>query len=126
MGLAGLNAILFVSYGSLLRVFERQHHLEQQQQQHHNAGGGFTGEKEPFMPSLTQIYIAGCGAGIACFFFSTPTELVKIQAQVSRIPKSSWEVSKEIFARSGLRGKSKLLFLIQRRTTEVVSPNFIS
>ncbi|KAI7880548.1 mitochondrial carrier [Lichtheimia hyalospora FSU 10163] len=56
------------------------------------------------MPSLAQIYIAGCGAGIACFFFSTPTELVKIQAQVSRIPKSSWEVSKEIFARSGLRG----------------------
>ncbi|CDH49381.1 mitochondrial carrier protein [Lichtheimia corymbifera JMRC:FSU:9682] len=105
VGLAGLNAILFVSYGSLLRVFERQHHQqEHQQQQHHHAGGGLTGEKEPFMPSLAQIYIAGCGAGIACFFFSTPTELVKIQAQVSRIPKSSWEVSKEIFARSGLRG----------------------
>ncbi|KAI9029038.1 mitochondrial carrier domain-containing protein [Phycomyces nitens] len=86
VGLAGLNAILFVSYGTLLRYFERQHGLEPQE------------------ASLSEIYWAGCGAGIASFFFSTPTDLVKIQAQVSRIPKSSWDVAKTIYANNGVFG----------------------
>ncbi|OAD80713.1 hypothetical protein PHYBLDRAFT_18090, partial [Phycomyces blakesleeanus NRRL 1555(-)] len=86
VGLAGLNAILFVSYGTILRYFERQHGLDT-----HEA-------------SLSEIYIAGCGAGIASFFFSTPTDLVKIQAQMSRIPKSTWDVAKTIYSNNGVLG----------------------
>ncbi|KAI8374428.1 mitochondrial carrier domain-containing protein [Radiomyces spectabilis] len=85
-GLAGLNAILFVSYGSLLRW------MEQQRQ---------TGSSQS---TLTEVYLAGCGAGVACFLFSTPTDLIKIQAQVSRETKTSLQVAKEIYARNGLRG----------------------
>ncbi|KAI8142461.1 mitochondrial carrier domain-containing protein [Fennellomyces sp. T-0311] len=99
MGLAGLNAVLFFSYGNIIRAFERQDMLSK------NADvlredGGLGG----FAPSLTQVYIAGCGAGIASFLFSAPTELIKIKAQVSRVPKGSWQVTKEILARDGLRG----------------------
>lgn len=93
MGLAGLNAVLFVTYGSILRQFERRYNDTRDV------------DEVPFVPTLSQIYIAGCGAGIACFFVSTPTELVKIQAQVSRIPKSSWQVAKEIYNRNGLKGR---------------------
>ncbi|KAG0178590.1 hypothetical protein DFQ28_002454 [Apophysomyces sp. BC1034] len=85
VGLAGLNAILFVSYGSILRYFEQQQPIGS-------------------VPSLSQVYVAGCGAGIAGFFFSTPTELVKIQAQMSRIPKGTYQIATEIFERNGLRG----------------------
>ncbi|ORZ02521.1 mitochondrial carrier domain-containing protein [Syncephalastrum racemosum] len=87
-GLAGLNAILFVSYGSLLRMFD-EHRLDQ---------------ALPFVPTLGQVYMAGCGAGIAGFLFTTPTELIKIQAQISRVPKSTWQVTREIWARNGARG----------------------
>lgn len=83
MGLAGLNAILFVSYGGILRYL--QPNIETS-------------------PSLTQVYIAGCGAGMACFLFSTPSDLIKIKAQMSKINKSSWEISKEVFYRNGIKG----------------------
>lgn len=92
VGLAGLNALLFVSYGSIIRYFESQY----------TASPG----NEPFEPSLLQVYLAGAGAGVACFFFSTPTDLIKIQAQMTKIPKTTVEVTKEIYARNGLRGKS--------------------
>lgn len=103
MGLAGLNAILFVSYGGLLRAFERQH----------QPSSAFDNNAD-FEPTLGQVYLAGCGAGIASFFFSTPTDLVKIQAQVSVTPKSSWQVTREIFSRNGIRGTvwCKLCYLL--------------
>lgn len=88
VGLAGLNALLFVSYGSIIRYFEKQHK-----------------EPNPFEPTLAQVYLAGAGAGIACFFFSTPTDLIKIKAQMTKVPKTTLEVTKEIYASSGLRGK---------------------
>ncbi|KAI9485303.1 MAG: mitochondrial carrier domain-containing protein [Benjaminiella poitrasii] len=88
VGLAGLNALLFVSYGSILRFFQQQ----QQQLQ------------EPFQPSLFQVYLAGAGAGVACFFFSTPIDLIKIQAQMAKVPKTTIEVTKEIFAANGFKG----------------------
>ncbi|KAI7850103.1 mitochondrial carrier domain-containing protein [Circinella umbellata] len=97
MGLAGLNAVLFVSYGSILREFEKQHNLDLLQE--NNNGGGGT-----YVPTLSQVYIAGFGAGVAGFLFSAPTELVKIKEQVSRVPKGSWEVIKELLARDGVRG----------------------
>lgn len=85
VGLAGLNAILFVSYGSIIRYFEQQ----------------YPNDKEP---SLTQVYIAGTGAGFACFLLSTPTDLVKIKAQISKLPKTSWQITKEVYHTSGIRG----------------------
>lgn len=84
VGLAGLNALLFVSYGSILRYFQSQ--------------------QPDTEPSLSQVYWAGAGAGVACFFFSTPTDLIKIQAQVTKIPKTTLQVTKEIYAASGFRG----------------------
>ncbi|KAI7871619.1 mitochondrial carrier domain-containing protein [Spinellus fusiger] len=87
LGLAGLNAILFASYGGIMRYFESSH-----------------SQPGPFEPSLSQIYVAGCGAGIASFFFSAPTDLVKLQAQVSKVPKSSWNVAKSIYTNNGFRG----------------------
>ncbi|KAI8336900.1 mitochondrial carrier domain-containing protein [Blakeslea trispora] len=84
VGLAGLNALLFVSYGSILRYLNPP--------------------SDEIQPTLWQVYLAGAGAGFACFFFSTPTELVKIQAQMTRIPKSTIQVSKEIYAAHGWKG----------------------
>ncbi|KAG1443875.1 hypothetical protein G6F56_010512 [Rhizopus delemar] len=81
VGLAGLNAILFVSYGSILRSFEDS--------------------KEP---SLSQVYLAGAGAGFTCFLFSTPTDLVKIKAQMAKVPKGSIQVAKEVYQMSGIKG----------------------
>jgi hypothetical protein len=92
VGLAGLNALLFVSYGSIIRYFESQYITYP------------SPHTEPFEPSLFQVYLAGAGAGIACFFFSTPTDLIKIQAQMTKIPKTTLEVTKEIYARNGLKG----------------------
>ncbi|CAO3646018.1 unnamed protein product [Cunninghamella echinulata] len=86
MGLAGLNAILFVSYGGILRYLQP------------------TIDNTTTLPSLAQVYIAGCGAGMACFLFSTPTELIKIKAQMSHTNKSSWQVTKEVFYRNGIKG----------------------
>ncbi|KAI7896788.1 mitochondrial carrier domain-containing protein [Mucor mucedo] len=83
IGLAGLNALLFVSYGSILR------YLEPNQEQ---------------QPTLLQVYLAGAGAGVACFFFSTPTDLIKIKAQMAKSSKSSFQVSKEIYLQNGLKG----------------------
>lgn len=94
VGLAGLNALLFVSYGSIIRYFEHQYTASPV-------------DSEPFEPTLWQVYLAGAGAGVACFFFSTPTDLIKIQAQIAKIPKTTVEVTKEIYARNGLRGKKK-------------------
>ncbi|KAG1050791.1 hypothetical protein G6F43_006960 [Rhizopus delemar] len=81
VGLAGLNALLFLAYGTLLRCFEY--------------------EKEP---SLLQVYLAGAGAGFTCFLFSTPTDLVKIKAQITRLPKSSLQITKEVYQASGIKG----------------------
>ncbi|CEG64966.1 hypothetical protein RMATCC62417_01853 [Rhizopus microsporus] len=85
VGLAGLNAILFVSYGSIIRYFEQQYPNDK-------------------VPSLMQVYIAGTGAGFACFLLSTPTDLVKIKAQISKLPKTSWQITKEVYYTSGIRG----------------------
>jgi solute carrier family 25 carnitine/acylcarnitine transporter 20/29 len=93
VGLAGLNAILFVSYGSILRYLNRS-----------DSHGSDPSNLALSPPSLSQVFIAGCGAGIACFLLSTPTDLVKIQAQMYRGHRSSIQVAKDIFRRGGLTG----------------------
>ena len=59
--------------------------------------------KSSFVPTLSQVYIAGFGAGIACFLASTPTELVKCKAQVSN--SSTWVIFKSILFTQGIRGE---------------------
>lgn len=93
IGLAGLNAILFVSYGNILRFLERNNRYSSDP---NNFG--------PPVPSLSQVFIAGCGAGVACFLLSAPTDLVKIQAQMSKGSRSSIQVAKDIFRRGGITG----------------------
>ncbi|KAI9345972.1 mitochondrial carrier domain-containing protein [Pilaira anomala] len=83
VGLAGLNALLFVSYGSILRYLEPNREQD---------------------PTLLQIYLAGTGAGIACFFFSTPTDLIKIKTQMTKIPKTTLEITKQVYLKNGLQG----------------------
>jgi solute carrier family 25 (mitochondrial carnitine/acylcarnitine transporter), member 20/29 len=84
IGLAFLNSILFASYGGIMRAFE------------------VYDCKSP-SASLSKVYIAGFGAGVACFLVSTPTELVKCRAQVSN--SSTWNVFKSILLTQGIRGE---------------------
>ncbi|RIA82122.1 solute carrier family 25 protein [Glomus cerebriforme] len=83
IGLALLNSILFASYGGIMRVFD-EYNLKSSS------------------PTLSQVYIAGFGAGIACFLASTPTELVKCRAQVYN--SSTWNIFKSILFTQGIRG----------------------
>ncbi|RUP46240.1 mitochondrial carrier domain-containing protein [Jimgerdemannia flammicorona] len=92
IGVAGLNAIIFASYGGILRSFEPRRPSPE--------------PSNPFVPSLFQVGAAGTGAGIACCLVSTPTEIVKIRAQVtatSAAGDGSWKVAKNIFLKRGLR-----------------------
>ncbi|CAB4409908.1 unnamed protein product [Rhizophagus irregularis] len=85
IGLAFLNSILFASYGGIMRAFDEY------------------GFKSSPNPTLSQVYIAGFGAGVACFLASTPTELVKCRAQV--YPNSStWSIFKSILFTHGIGG----------------------
>ncbi|KAH8556904.1 mitochondrial carrier domain-containing protein [Umbelopsis sp. PMI_123] len=93
VGLAGLNAILFVSYGNILRFLERNNRYSSDP--NHFGGPG---------PTLTQVFLAGCGAGFACFLLSAPTDLVKIQAQMHKGSRTSIQVAKDIFRRGGIPG----------------------
>jgi len=91
--LALLNLILFASYGGIMREFEK-----------HDG-------KSPFIATLSQVYIAGLGAGVACFLASTPTELVKCRAQTD-VNSSTWNIFKSILFTHGIRGKIFLLLFI--------------
>ncbi|CAG8801311.1 534_t:CDS:2, partial [Gigaspora margarita] len=91
IGLSFLNSILFTSYGSILRFFEKIDNSSQR------------------IPSLTQVYIAGFGSGIACFLVSTPTELVKCRAQAAKqkglmISSTTWNVFKDVILTRGIKG----------------------
>ncbi|CAG8480379.1 3327_t:CDS:2 [Scutellospora calospora] len=92
IGLAFLNSILFTSYGSILRLFEK---IDKSSQR---------------IPSLAQVYVAGFGSGIACFIVSTPTELVKCRAQavkqkdLTMTSSTTWNVFKDVIQTRGVRG----------------------
>jgi solute carrier family 25 carnitine/acylcarnitine transporter 20/29 len=61
-------------------------------------------EELPSNPSAWSIWTAGALGGLATFFVSAPTELVKCRAQVSQPPRSSAQVVRELWAAGGLRG----------------------
>ena len=87
LGYGALNALLFVTYNRSLAVLN-------------------TGKLDdwPEHPSAGSVWTAGALGGLAIFFVSAPTELVKCRAQVSSPPRSSLDVTKELWRRGKLRG----------------------
>lgn len=86
LGYGALNALLFVSYNRSLALLNT----------------GSTSDW-PQKPSAWSLWAAGALGGLATFFVSAPTELVKCRAQVSDPPRSSWDVTKELWKQGGLR-----------------------
>ncbi|KAK5137171.1 hypothetical protein LTR08_000676 [Meristemomyces frigidus] len=87
IGYGALNAILFVTYNRSLALL--------------NTGSIAT---QPAQPSAWSIWTAGALGGLATFFVSAPTELVKCRAQVISPPQSSLNVAKALWRSGGCRG----------------------
>ncbi|KAH9826665.1 ornithine transporter 2 [Teratosphaeria destructans] len=87
LGYGALNALLFMTYNRSLGLLT-------------------TGDPStwPEKPPYWSIWAAGALGGFATFVVSAPTELVKCRAQVSNPSRSSWDVTKVIWQRGGLRG----------------------
>ncbi|KAF2088585.1 mitochondrial carrier [Saccharata proteae CBS 121410] len=84
LGYGALNALLFVSYNRTLNLL---------------------GEPDPSAPSsLWKVFGAGAVGGLATFFVSAPTELIKCRVQATQGSPSSWTVAKETWRTEGLRG----------------------
>lgn len=87
LGYGALNALLFVTYNRSLALLT-------------------TGDLNdwPERPPAWSVWAAGALGGFATFVVSAPTELVKCRAQVSNPPRSSLEVTRELWKHGGLRG----------------------
>jgi solute carrier family 25 carnitine/acylcarnitine transporter 20/29 len=92
LGYGALNALLFVTYNKSL---------------------SYLSGNNP-SPTYLQTYIAGALGGLATFFVSAPTELIKVRAQLASdfspsatsgaSRSSSLWIVKETWKREGLRG----------------------
>lgn len=104
-----LNALLYTSYNRSLALFDRTN----------NGNYGGNGSTLSLQYSYLAYFSAGALAGLATFFISTPTELVKCRAQVliPQMPNptsastasappasSSWDIACSTFRHEGLRG----------------------
>lgn len=87
LGYGALNALLFVTYNRSLALL--------------NTGNI---NDWPERPTASTIWAAGALGGLAIFFISAPTELVKCRAQVGNPPSSSLAVTKELWRAGGVRG----------------------
>ncbi|CAK3908018.1 Hypothetical predicted protein [Lecanosticta acicola] len=87
LGYGALNALLFVSYNRSLALLSTGNLNE-----------------PPETPSAWSIWTAGALGGLATFFVSAPTELIKCRAQVSNPPRSSLQIARELWKAAGLRG----------------------
>ncbi|KAF8536029.1 mitochondrial carrier domain-containing protein [Trichophaea hybrida] len=74
-----LNALLFTTYNRCLPLLPSPH-------------------------SLPNIFTAGALAGLTTFLISTPTEVVKLRAQLSQPPVSSWVITRGLIAIHGIKG----------------------
>lgn len=96
-----LNALLFTSYTQAL-VFSCYIGSASE----NNAKKPSSGPVYPYSSHFT----AGCFAGIATYIISTPTELIKCRAQITRDhtssgkPISSWMIARSTYALEGIRG----------------------
>ncbi|KAF7185615.1 Solute carrier family 25 member 45 [Pseudocercospora fuligena] len=85
------SAILFVTYNRSLSLLQ--------------TGSLSTLPQDlPSHPPAWSIWTAGALGGLATFIISAPTELVKCRAQISNPPRSSWQITQELFKTSGIRG----------------------
>lgn len=82
LGYGALNGLLFFTYNRSLTFLS-------------------PGE-EP--PTSAAIWTSGALGGLATFFVSAPTELVKCRAQVASPAKSSWQITQELWGSAGVRG----------------------
>ncbi|CZT14360.1 related to ornithine transporter 2 [Ramularia collo-cygni] len=87
LGYGALNALLFVTYNRSLALI--------------NSGNL---QDLPDRPSGWSIWTAGALGGLAIFFVSAPTELVKCRAQVSQPPRSSLQITRELWEAGKVRG----------------------
>ncbi|KAK0336258.1 hypothetical protein LTR57_011611 [Friedmanniomyces endolithicus] len=87
LGYGALNALLLVTYNRSLSLLEI---------------GSISSDSPPERASAWSLWTAGALGGLATFFVSAPTELVKCRAQVSS--QSSLEVTKALWKRGKLRG----------------------
>ncbi|RPA84422.1 mitochondrial carrier [Ascobolus immersus RN42] len=85
MGYGALNALLFVSYNRSLALL--------------SSPTDIPGSAS----SLWKVWTAGAFGGLTCFLVSTPTELVKCQAQLEKY-RSSWDITKHIWKKRGVVG----------------------
>ncbi|SMQ51686.1 unnamed protein product [Zymoseptoria tritici ST99CH_3D7] len=89
LGYGALNALLFVTYNRSLALLSPS-----------DPSPGIS----PTYPPAWSIFTAGALGGLATFFVSAPTELVKCRAQVYNPPRSSVSVVKELWKAGGVRG----------------------
>lgn len=87
LGYGALNALLFVTYNRSLAII---------------TSGNL--QEVPERPPGWSIWAAGALGGLATFFVSAPTELVKCRAQISQPPRSSLQIVQELWKAGGLRG----------------------
>ncbi|KAF2687687.1 mitochondrial carrier [Lentithecium fluviatile CBS 122367] len=84
LGYGALNALLFVTYNRTLALLD---------------GSSVA------PTSFLNVYCAGAAGGLATFFVSAPTELIKCRAQVSTDhAASSWTIAKDVWRKEGMRG----------------------
>lgn len=88
LGYGALNGLLFFTYNRSLALMTT---------------GNLDLHDVPPKPEWWKSWTAGALGGLASFVVSAPTELVKCRAQVSNPPKSSVEVTKELWRAGGLR-----------------------
>jgi len=87
LGYGALNALLFMTYNRSLALLNTE-----------------TSSDWPERPSAWRLWTAGALGGLATFFVSAPTEIVKCRAQTSQPPQSTLAVTRDLWRKAGLRG----------------------
>lgn len=88
LGYGALNALLFVAYNQSLKALDPS----------------ITDPTSPKGVPLFKVWLAGAAGGIASWVISSPTELIKCRAQLSRDRGvSSWSIASDIIRQNGLR-----------------------
>ena len=81
-GYGALNATLFVAY---------------------NRTEAALNKTLPLQNSLWTTWLAGAAGGLSIWAVSTPTELIKCRAQLSKSSESSWDITKQLWRHNGLK-----------------------
>ncbi|TRX95926.1 hypothetical protein FHL15_003068 [Xylaria flabelliformis] len=112
-GYGFLNGILFAAYNRTEEVLNRALQSSASFDYNNVSDAGSSGT----VPNLWTTWLAGAVGGLAIWVISTPTELIKCKAQLAsssttrtrfitpnRTPSSSWEITRTILRKEGIRG----------------------